>query len=292
MTSAAEPWRFERRGPAGHEIPLIIVGGRPYDLRVLTDDITPAFLETDGIARAHRAALSGELLEIEVEGMRYGPPVTGSRAVVCIGQNYAAHAAETGDAPPTSPIVFFKHPQTIVGPHDSIPFPPGEDRVDWEVELAIVIGKTARHLSTLDEARDAIAGFTISDDLSGRYHQTVVSGGQWSKGKSFDSFNPLGPWLVPAEALGTDVQSLGLRSWVNGQPRQDSNTSDMIFSVAEIVKDLSGFMVLGPGDIINTGTPQGVAASGRFPFLLPGDTVRVEVDRLGWQSHTFAEVSR
>jgi len=291
MSPAAGSWRFERRGPLGREIPLIIVGGRAFDLRLLTDDITPAFLESGGMARAHQAALGEELVEIDVEGMRYGAPVTGSRAVVCIGQNYAAHAAETGDAPPTSPIVFFKHPQTIVGPHDVIPFPLGEDRVDWEVELAVVIGKPARHLRTLDEAREVIAGFTISDDLSGRYHQTAISGGQWSKGKCFDSFNPLGPWLVPSEGLGADVQSLGLRSWVNGQPRQDSNTSDMIFSVAEIVKELSGFMVLGPGDIINTGTPQGVAASGRFPFLLPGDTVRVEVDGLGWQSHSLAEVA-
>lgn len=284
MTAESDTYtRFERRGPAGSEIPILTRAGSAYDLRPLTTDISSAFIGGGGFARARAALAAGELIPIDVAGLRYGAPISDSRAVVCIGQNYAAHAAETGDPPPASPIVFFKHPATIVGPEDSVPYPREGSKLDWEVELAIVIGRTARYLSGVDEAASVIAGYTVSNDVSERRFQSEISGGQWSKGKSFEAFNPLGPGIVPHDELGPRAQALGLRSWVNGEPRQRSSTADMIFSIGTIVAELSQFMVLGPGDIINTGTPQGVAMSGRFPYLRPGDVVELEIDALGRQ---------
>lgn len=199
----------------------------------------------------------------------------------CIGQNYAAHAAESGSVPPEHPVVFFKHPNTVVGPDDVVLLPPGAEKVDWEVELAVVIGKTARYLSSPDAAREVIAGYTISNDVSERAYQLDVSGGQWSKGKCSETFNPLGPALVPADEV--DPQALRLRSFVNGEPRQDSSTADMIFPVLQIVHELSHYLVLEPGDVINTGTPQGVALSGRFPYLQDGDEMTIEIEGLGRQ---------
>jgi 2,4-diketo-3-deoxy-L-fuconate hydrolase len=190
-------------------------------------------------------------------------------AVLCIGQNYAAHAAESGDAPPSVPILFYKHPNTVIGPYDDVPVPPGATKVDWEVELGVVIGKRARYLSSPEEALDYVAGYVTSNDVSERDFQIAQSGGQWSKGKSAEGFNPLGPALVPASEV--DPQNLRMWSRVNGEPRQDSTTADMIFSVAYIVHHLSQYAVLEPGDLINTGTPQGVALSGRFPYLSIGD---------------------
>ncbi len=202
--------------------------------------------------------------------------------MICIGQNYAAHAAETGAAAPEYPIMFFKHPNTVVGPFDDVFIPRGSTRTDWEVELAVVIGSRCRYLDSIDDSPNYIAGYTISNDVSEREFQIELSGGQWSKGKCCETFNPLGPWLVPAAEVA-DPQKLSLRSFVNGEPRQDSNSSDMIFSVNYLVWHLSQFLVLEPGDIINTGTPQGVAASGRFPYLAPGDTMTLEIDGLGQQ---------
>lgn len=214
--------------------------------------------------------------------MRVGAPLTGIGAVVCVGQNYAAHAAETGDQPPTAPIIFFKHPNTVVGPNDDVVIPPGAQKVDWEVELAVVIGKRASYLSGVDEALDCIAGFTISNDVSERDYQIGHSGGQWSKGKCAPTFNPMGPALVPASDV-SDPQALRLYSTVNGDPRQDSTTADMVFSVAEIIHNLSQYMALDPGDVVNTGTPEGVALSGRFPYLAAGDIMTIGVEGLGEQ---------
>jgi 2-keto-4-pentenoate hydratase/2-oxohepta-3-ene-1,7-dioic acid hydratase in catechol pathway len=206
---------------------------------------------------------------------------------VCIGMNYAAHAAESGSAPPPYPVVFFKHPNTVVGPYDEVLLPRGSEKSDWEVELAVVIGRTARYLSSPEEALACVAAYTISNDVSERAFQLEVSGGQWSKGKCCETFNPLGPALVPADEV--DPQALGLRSYVNGEPRQDSNTRDMIFSVAELVRDLSQYMTLDPGDIVNTGTPEGVALSGRFPYLAVGDVVECEIDGLGRQRQVIGK---
>jgi 2,4-didehydro-3-deoxy-L-rhamnonate hydrolase len=201
---------------------------------------------------------------------------------VCIGQNYVAHAAESGAEPPTVPIIFLKTPNTVVGPDDDVCIPRGAQRTDWEVELAVVIGRRASYLDSPDDADAYIAGYATSNDVSERDYQLEQSGGQWSKGKCCATFNPLGPWLVPADEVG-DPQDLRLRSWVNGEPRQDSNTADMIFGVHHLVWSLSQYLVLEPGDIVNTGTPEGVALSGRFPYLTSGDVMELEIDGLGRQ---------
>lgn len=271
-----------RLGPIGDERPFVRDDdGLVHDLSSLTRDIDGAFLAADGIARAREALHRGELPVVDVAGLRIGAPVARPTAVVCIGQNYAAHAAESGSEPPAHPVIFFKHPNTVVGPDDVVLLPPGAEKVDWEVELAVVIGKTARYLPSTEAARDVIAGYTISNDVSERAYQLDVSGGQWSKGKCSETFNPLGPALVPADEV--DPQALRLRSFVNGEPRQDSSTADMIFSVLQIVHELSHYLVLEPGDVINTGTPQGVALSGRFPYLQDGDEMTIEIDGLGRQ---------
>jgi len=256
--------------------------GTYFDLRPITSDIDASFLGSGGVESARAALRSGDLLELDAAGLRVGAPVARPGAVLCIGQNYAAHAAETGAAPPSVPVLFFKHPNTVVGPFDDVRIPLGAEKVDWEVELAVVIGREARYLDSPDTALDHVAGYTVSNDVSERTFQMEQSGGQWSKGKCCETFNPLGPSLVPTDEV-SDVQDLGLRSWVNGGPRQDSTTADMVFDVAHLVWHLSQYVVLEPGDVINTGTPQGVAASGRFPFLDPGDVMELEIDGLGRQ---------
>lgn len=272
-----------RLGEHGREIPAVRHEGATYDLRGLTTDITGAFLADGGTGRVREALAAGDLPELEdAASLRVGAPLSGIGAVVCVGMNYAAHAAETGDLPPEAPIIFFKHPNTVVGPNDDVVIPPGAQKVDWEVELAVVIGKRASYLSGAEDALECIAGYTISNDVSERDYQIAHSGGQWSKGKCAPTFNPMGPSLVPAEDIA-DPQALRLYSSVNGESRQDSTTADMVFSVAEIIRDLSQYMALDPGDVVNTGTPQGVALSGRFPYLAAGDTMTIGIDGLGEQ---------
>lgn len=272
-----------RVGPVGRERPVVRDdNGDHFDLRSVTDDIDGAFLVQDGISRAREALEEGRLRRTDVSVERVGAPVARPMAVICIGQNYAAHAAESGGSPPERPVIFFKHPNTVIGPNDDVVIPKGSTRTDWEVELGVVIGKRTRYLESPDDALQHVAGLVVSNDVSEREFQTVLSGGQWSKGKCCETFNPLGPWLCPLEDIG-DPQDLRLRSWVNGEPRQDSTTKDMVFSVAELVQDLSQFVVLEPGDVVNTGTPQGVALSGRFPYLQVGDVMELEVDGLGRQ---------
>ncbi|WP_025157385.1 fumarylacetoacetate hydrolase family protein [Leifsonia aquatica] len=284
--------RFLRLGPAGAERPFVRAGGRLHELDLITPDIDPAFFASDGIARTAAALAAGDLPEAApgAAGLRVGPPVTRPAAIVCIGQNYAAHAAESGSAPPEHPIVFFKHPNTLVGPNDDILLPPAAERVDWEVELAVVIGRRARYLESDDEALACIAGFAVSDDVSERAWQLDVSGGQWSKGKSAETFNPFGPELVTPDEV--DHAALRLASWVDDAPRQDSSTADLIFGVPSLIRDLSQYLVLEPGDIVNTGTPQGVALSGRFPYLVDGNTVRVAIEGLGEQRNRVRRATR
>jgi 2,4-diketo-3-deoxy-L-fuconate hydrolase len=278
-----------RLGQPGAERPAVRTGdGTVYDLSPLTDDIDGGFLTGGGVDRAREAAHAGRLPVMDAAGLRVGAPVARPGAVICIGQNYAAHAAESGAAPPTTPIVFFKHPNTVVGPYDDVLIPPHSEKTDWEVELAVVIGRRARYLDSPDDALAHIAGYTVSNDVSERDFQLDQSGGQWSKGKCCETFNPLGPWLVTPDEV-PDPQRLGLRSRVNGQVRQDSNTADMIFSVAYLVWHLSQFMVLDPGDVLNTGTPEGVALSGRFPYLTTGDRVELEIDGLGRQQQSLVD---
>lgn len=278
-----------RIGEAGPERPVAKADdGRHYDLSSLTDDIDGNFLANDGIARTRTALAAGDLPEISVEGERVGAPVARPMAVICIGMNYAAHAAESGSNPPEVPVIFFKHPNTVVGPYDDVVIPPGAVKTDWEVELALVIGKRASYLASPADALEYVAGITVSNDVSERDFQLAVSGGQWSKGKCCETFNPLGPYLLPIDEVG-DLQDLGLRSWVNGEPRQDSSTKDMVFDVATIVYELSQYLVLEPGDVVNTGTPEGVAISGRFPYLEAGDVMEIEISGLGRQRQELIE---
>jgi 2-keto-4-pentenoate hydratase/2-oxohepta-3-ene-1,7-dioic acid hydratase in catechol pathway len=270
-----------RLGPVGAERPCVRgADGVVRDLTSLTDDVTGAFLAADGLARV-RDALLGLPPVDGAEALRVGAPVARPQAVLCIGQNYAAHAAETNDPPPSRPIVFFKHPNTVVGPYDDVVIPPGAEKVDWEVELSVVVGRRARYLDSPDVALQYVAGYTVGNDVSERAYQIEHSLGQWSKGKCCETFNPLGPAMVPADEV--DPTDLRLWSTVNGEARQDSVTSDMVFPVADLVWSLSQYMVLEPGDVINTGTPQGVALSGRFPYLRPGDVVEMGIDGIGVQ---------
>ena len=271
-----------RLGPIGHEKPAIEVDGVVYDLSSLTADIDGAFLAADGIGRARDAARTSLPVLPDAAELRVGAPIARPMAVLCIGQNYAAHAAESGNAAPTTPILFFKHPNTVVGGFDDLVLPRGSAKVDWEVELGVVIGKRASYLDSVEDALDYVAGFTVSHDVSERSWQKDLSGGQWSKGKIAAGFNPLGPGLVPADEV--DPQALRIWSTVNGEKRQDSSTADMVFSVAYLVWHLSQFTVLEPGDLLNTGTPEGVAMSGRFPYLAAGDTIELGIDGLGAQS--------
>ena len=281
--------RFMRVGAPGAEIPVLLSeDGTTYDLRPVTADIDAAFLASDGVERVRFAATAGLLSELDATGMRIGAPLARPGAVVCIGMNYAAHAAESGATPPAHPVVFYKASNTVVGPNDTVLNPRGANKLDWEVELAVVIGTRARYLSSPREALDHVAGYAISNDVSERHLQLEISGGQWSKGKSCETFNPLGPWLVTADDVG-DPQGLGLRSTVNGESRQNSTTKDMIFPVAELIHLLSQVTVLEPGDIVNTGTPEGVAVGGRFPYLRPGDVMELEIDGLGRQWQTVGQ---
>lgn len=281
--------RLMRVGVPGAERPVVLDDGdRAFALSGLTNDIDGAFLAGDGIRRARAALAAGELPVEDIAGQRIGAPVARPAAVVCVGMNYAAHAAESGAAPPQHPVIFYKHPNTVVGPDDDVVLPRGAAKVDWEVELGVVIGRRTRYLPAPEEAFSHIAGYVLSNDVSERALQLEVSGGQWSKGKSCETFNPLGPWLVPADEIG-NPQALGLRSWVNGEVRQDSSTEDMLFSVATLIHDISQYTVLEPGDLVNTGTPQGVALSGRFPYLSVGDVMEIEIDGLGRQRQVLVE---
>ncbi|WP_305784597.1 fumarylacetoacetate hydrolase family protein [Symbioplanes lichenis] len=274
--------RYLRVGPAGQERPVAAADGKFYDLSAVTPDITGAFLAAGGVS-----SVAG-LPEIDIAGQRLGAPIARPGAVLCIGQNYAAHAAESGAQPPVTPILFYKAPNTVVGPYDDVLIPRRSVKTDWEVELGVVIGRTARYLGSPAAAAAHIAGYVLSNDVSERTFQMDESGGQWSKGKSAETFNPLGPWLVTPDEAG-DPGALGLRSWVGGEPRQDSTTADMIFDVPFLVWHLSQYTVLEPGDLINTGTPQGVALSGRFPYLRAGDVMEVEIDGLGRQRNRLRE---
>ncbi|WP_210506949.1 fumarylacetoacetate hydrolase family protein [Naasia sp. SYSU D00057] len=271
---------FARLGPAGSEIPVLQQDGVNYDLRSLTSDIDGAFLASGGLAAARRALAEGGLPVLDDAGLRVGAPIARPGKIVCIGLNYSDHAEETGAAVPAEPVVFMKDPSTMVGPFDEVRVPRNSEKTDWEVELAVVIGAEARYLGSPEDADDVIAGYAMSNDVSEREFQ-LERGGQWDKGKSCETFNPLGPVLKPADEVG-DPQDLGLRLWVNGELRQDGSTANMIFGVRHVVWYLSQFMVLHPGDVINTGTPAGVALGlPGNPYLRSGDVVELEIDGLG-----------
>jgi 2-keto-4-pentenoate hydratase/2-oxohepta-3-ene-1,7-dioic acid hydratase in catechol pathway len=274
--------KFARLGLLGKERPVVLVEDVAYSLDTVTADFDAAFWESDGPGRVRAALRAGELEQLPgAAEMRIGAPVARPAAIFCIGMNYAAHAAESGAEPPEQPVLFLKVPNSVVGPDDEVTIPRGSEKTDWEVELGIVIGTRASYLGSPEEGLAHVGGYVLANDLSERAFQLEESGGQWSKGKIAAGFTPLGPWLVTADEVAPD--RLGLRSWVNGEARQNSSSADMIFGVGEIVHHLSQYTVLDPGDVILTGTPEGVALSGRFPYLTPGDVVEVEIDGLGRQ---------
>lgn len=275
-----------RLGAPGREVPVVRSAGRLLDARRVASDFDAAFFAGGGIDRVREAL--GALPEFDGDGQRVGAPIARPGKIVCIGLNYRDHAEETGAALPAEPVVFMKDPSTMVGPFDDVLIPRGSTKTDWEVELGVVIGTTARYLASPDEALGHVAGYAVSHDVSEREFQ-LERGGQWDKGKSCETFNPFGPDLVPAEHVD-DPQQLGLRLWVNGEPRQDGSTGNMLFSVAHVIWYLSQFMVLHPGDVINTGTPAGVALGlAGTPYLRAGDTVELEIDGLGRASQRMVQ---
>jgi len=273
--------RLARFGHSGSEQRPAISGtdGQWRDLTSITADITPAFL-------AELKNLDLSTFPVLEQPGRFGPPLTGIGKIICVGLNYVDHAREAGAAAPAEPILFMKAPDTVVGPDDDVHIPRKSVKTDWEVELAVVIGAEARYLDSPDAAADRIAGYAISNDVSEREFQ-LERGGQWDKGKNCETFNPLGPWVLTADEM-TDPQALGLRLWVNGELRQDGTTANMIFGVHHLIYYISQFMVLRPGDVVNTGTPAGVAMGmPNSPYLRPGDVVEVEIDHLGRQRQVF-----
>ncbi|MFC5667916.1 fumarylacetoacetate hydrolase family protein [Kitasatospora misakiensis] len=281
-----------RVGPPGAERPVALgQDGTAYDLSGVTADIDGGFLAglaDGGLAGLAARVAAGRLPVAEIGGRRIGPPVAGPGKVVGIGLNYRDHAAEAGAPIPDEPVIFLKPSSTVVGPYDEVLVPRGGEKTDYEAELAVVIGRTARYLPDRAAAAGAIAGYTIANDVTERAFQ-FERGGQWDKGKSAETFTPLGPWLVTADEVA-DPQRLPLRLWVNGELRQDGSTGRMIFPVLELVRYASQFMVLEPGDVIVTGTPAGVTL-GRpgTPYLTPGDIVEIEIDGLGRQRQVLGK---
>ncbi|GGU73419.1 2-hydroxyhepta-2,4-diene-1,7-dioate isomerase [Streptomyces filipinensis] len=274
-----------RVGTAGAERPALLdAEGILRDLSGIVDDIDGALLADEmALGRVRAAAEAGELPALDATGLRIGPPLGRIGKVVCIGLNYHDHARETGAEPPAEPVVFFKAPDTVVGPHDTVLVPRGSAKTDWEVELAVVIGRTARYLGSAEEGLAHVAGYAVAHDVSEREFQ-IERGGTWDKGKNCETFNPLGPWLVTADEV-PDPQALSLKLWVNGELKQDGTTAEQIFPVAEVVRYVSQFMTLYPGDVINTGTPAGVAMGQPEPkpYLRAGDVVELEIAGLGRQ---------
>jgi 2,4-diketo-3-deoxy-L-fuconate hydrolase len=269
-----------RHGPSGIEKPGLIDGaGTLRDLSALVPDIAGAVLGRDSMRRL--ATLNPQALPLVPVGTRLGACVGGVGNIVCIGLNYADHAAEAGMKPPGQPIVFSKHNSALSGPNDDVVLPPGSQKLDWEVELGIVIGERAFHVSETD-ALHHVVGFCLVNDVSERAFQLECEG-QWIKGKSYPTHCPVGPWLVTPDELG-DPQDVDLWLDVNGVRRQTGNTRTMIFGVAQIVSYLSRFMALQPGDVIPTGTPPGVGM-GQTPqtFLKAGDVISLGGRGLGGQ---------
>ncbi|MBX6374487.1 MAG: fumarylacetoacetate hydrolase family protein [Acetobacteraceae bacterium] len=270
-----------RYGPKGQEKPgMLDAAGAIRDLSGVIADLKGEALSPEGLARL--AALDPASLPQVSGNPRLGPPVAGMTNFVCIGLNYADHAAETGAAIPKEPIVFLKSLGALCGPNDDVVIPRGSTKTDWEVELAIVIGRTARYVSEA-QALDYVAGYTICNDVSEREWQ-LERGGTWDKGKGFDTFGPLGPWLVTKDEV-PDPQNLAMFCDVDGQRMQDGSTRTMIFGVAKLVSYVSQCITLHPGDVISTGTPPGVGL-GKKPtpvFLKPGQTMRLGIAGLGEQ---------
>jgi 2-keto-4-pentenoate hydratase/2-oxohepta-3-ene-1,7-dioic acid hydratase in catechol pathway len=281
--------KLMRIGALGHERTAVLVGDDSY---VDVSDVEPNYDEAF-FASGRIGALPDVVRERTALGLvkpigdqRVGSPIARPHQVVCIGLNYRDHAEETGQAIPTEPILFTKPPNTVIGPHDSVHIPRGSVKTDWEVELGIVIGTRCRYLADEAEAARHIAGYVLVNDVSERAFQ-MERGGQWSKGKSAETFNPTGPYLVTPDEID-DVLALSMWLDVNGVRRQDGSTSTMLFSPTYVVHYLSQFMVLEPGDLIDTGTPPGVGLGMTPPtYLVPGDVVELGITGLGTQRQQF-----
>ncbi|MFC4764892.1 fumarylacetoacetate hydrolase family protein [Dyella koreensis] len=272
--------KLVRYGEHGTEKPgLIDSAGELRDLSSIVADIDPYTLSRESLQRL--AAVDPSTLPKVSGTPRFGAPVAPVGKMICVGMNYAKHAAETGAPVPDQPVLFMKATSAIMGPNDDVVIPRGSTRTDWEVELGVVIGETARDVP-LEKALSHVAGYVVVNDLSEREFQ-FEHGGQWVKGKSCDTFGPIGPWLVTADEV-PDPQSLRLWLEVNGHRYQDSNTSDMVFGVAKLVSYISRYMTLLPGDVISTGTPAGVGLGLKPPtYLRPGDVIELGIDGLGRQ---------
>jgi 2,4-diketo-3-deoxy-L-fuconate hydrolase len=270
-----------RYGRKGLEKPgLVDAQGHVRDLMGVLPDITPATLSPESLSRL--AAVAGAGLPVVAEPGRIGVPWSGMGKFVCVGLNYADHAAEAGQAVPAEPVLFMKPTSALGGCNDPVVLPQGAAKGDWEVELGVVIGSKARYVSEAD-ALQHVAGYCVVNDLSEREYQLERGGGQWDKGKGCDTFGPVGPWLVTRDEV-PDPQSLAIWLELNGRRLQDGNTRTMVFGVAALVSYISRFMTLYPGDLISTGTPPGVGLGQRPPlFLQPGDEMRLGIAGLGEQ---------
>lgn len=271
-----------RFGLSGAEKPgLIDNQGKRRDLSGAFKDWDRQFFNDGGLLKLQQ--LKGlEHYPVVADEVRWGAPVARPGKVICIGLNYSDHAAESGMAIPTEPIVFQKAANTVVGPFDPVLIPRKSIKTDWEVELGVIISKDARYLDHVEDAKDYVGGYCVSHDVSEREFQ-LERGGQWTKGKSCDNFNPLGPYLVTPDEI-SDVHNLGMKLWVNGKLYQNGSTSKMIFGVYFLIHYLSQFMTLEAGDLISTGTPPGVGLGQKPPvYLKAGDVVELTMDQLGHQ---------
>ncbi|ANK83683.1 MULTISPECIES: fumarylacetoacetate hydrolase family protein [Rhizobium] len=275
--------KLMRVGEAGREKPALLdADGKIRDLSAHVADIGGEAISPAGLARI--AALDPKILP-ELAPGRIGACVAGTGKFICIGLNFSDHAAETGATVPPEPVIFMKATSAIVGPNDTVLIPRGSEKTDWEVELGVVIGKTAKYVSEA-EALDYVAGYCVSHDVSERAFQTERAG-QWTKGKSCDTFGPIGPWLVTKDEIA-DPQNLGMWLKVNGQTMQNGSSKTMVYGVAHIVSYLSQFMSLHPGDVISTGTPPGVGMGMKPPrYLTDGDVVELGIEGLGSQKQSF-----
>ncbi|UJV46246.1 fumarylacetoacetate hydrolase family protein [Streptomyces sp. AMCC400023] len=274
-----------RIGAPGAEKPVARIDDETYvDLSDVVTDFDETFFGDGGIDRVRpvvtERAAAGQVLRFD--GERIGAPIARPHQILCIGLNYRDHAAESGMPVPDEPILFTKSPNTLIGPNDDVRIPRGSTKTDWEVELGIVIGRRTSYLESVDDARGAIAGYVTVNDVSERAFQ-LERGGQWAKGKSAETFNPAGPWLATADEVD-DVLDLDMWLDVNGVRRQTGSTKTMIFDPYFIVHYLSQFLVLEPGDLINTGTPPGVGMGLTPPvYLQPGDVMELGIKQLGTQ---------
>jgi 2-keto-4-pentenoate hydratase/2-oxohepta-3-ene-1,7-dioic acid hydratase in catechol pathway len=272
-----------RFGPESHEKPGVIIQGKKLDVNAFCPDFNEAFFAANGIERLSQwLTINADSCPLVTEQERYGSCVARPSKIICVGLNYVQHAAESGAALPSEPVIFFKSTTALCGPNDDLVIPRNSRKTDWEVELALVIGKKASYVE-LEEATAYIAGYALHNDYSEREFQ-LERGGQWVKGKSCDTFAPIGPWLVTGDELG-DPHKLHLWLDVNGKRMQDSSTADLVFQIPFLVHYISQFMTLLPGDVISTGTPAGVGF-GQKPepwYLKPGDMVELGIDGLGVQ---------